>query len=227
MKMLRVGEQALDFAPGPRWPVGGIVLRAASHARRVIDMPVRQSCTTMAVLLLALGSPGIPTASAGTYVWGPIDGLGYYQPPPLYEPTTCFRSFGGTLTVHYDPNDLQYSSIDVETGNPAYGATGVSLTVSVSSDLVTISGQFGHGGVVSAAIIGDPGPLDSRGDPLSLDSLIGDKVYVCINPSYHGDILCFSGQSVPEPSSLLTLALGIGTVSVICAARTRRRGSIR
>jgi hypothetical protein len=193
----------------------------------MIDMPSCRLCTTVAVLLLALASPGMPTASAGTYVWGPIAGLGYYQPPPLYEPTIHFSSFGGTLTIDYDPNDLEYSSIDVETGNPAYGATGVFLTVSVSSDTVTISGQFGHGGVVSAAIIGNPGPLDSRGDPLSLDSLIGDKVYVSISPSYHGNVLTFSGQSVPEPSSLLTLALGIGGVSVVCAARIRRRGSIR
>jgi hypothetical protein len=88
---------------------------------------------------------------------------------------------------------------------------------------VILYGHFGLVGVVGAAIIGNPGPLDCRGDPLSLDSLLGDKAYVVISQSYHGNMLTFSGQSIPEPSSLLMLALGIGGISVACVARFQRR----
>src|SRR5262249_35596775 len=160
-------------------------------AKKVMDMPRRRSYVQVAVLELAVASPYMSRASAGTYVWGPIAGFGDYQPAPLYE-DRWFRSFGGTLTIDYGPNDPNNSSLDVETGNPAYGAIGSLLTVSVSADSITISGRFGNGGVVGATIIGNPGPLDSWGDPLSLDSLLGDKVYVGISPSYHGNVLTFT-----------------------------------
>src|SRR5689334_20273542 len=185
MEMLRVGEQAARLHSRPGRAGGRDRAARRKQCERVIDMPGRRLCVFAAILLHALASPGIPTASAGTYVWGPIAGYGYYQPPPLYEPIIYFSSFGGTLTIDYDPEDLKDSTIDVETGNSAYGATGVSFNVSVSSDTVTISGHFGHGGIVSASFIGDPGPLDLWGDPLSLDSLLGEKVYVGISPSYH------------------------------------------
>jgi hypothetical protein len=173
--------------------------------------------------LLALALALLPgPATAGTYTWGPIIGLGNDQPPPLYQPI-YFSSSGGTLTIDYDPNDLVHSRIDVETGNPAYGATGSFLTVSVLPGSVTITGSFQLGGVVGATIFGDPGPLDSQGNPLSLDSLLGDKVEVGVSPSYHSNELTFRGQSVPEPSSLLTLALGIGGVSVARAVRRLKR----
>jgi len=200
MEILRVGDQASRLYYRPAAAGGRDRVARREPCEGVIDMPRRRLRVPAAILLLALASPGIPTASAGTYVWADIAGYGYYQPPPLYQPIIYFSSFGGTLTIDYDPNDLVDSSIDVETGNSAYGATGDFLTVSVGSDSVTISGQFGNGGVVGATIIGDPGPLDSWGDPLSLDSLLGDKVYVSIDPSYHGNVLTFSGQSVPEPS---------------------------
>ena len=71
-------------------------------------------------------------------------------------------------------------------------------------------------------LAGNPGPLNSQGDPESLNSLLGPCVSVGAYGGFHNE-LYFNGQSVPEPSSLLTLALGIGEVSLACAARRLRK----
>ena len=188
----------------------------------------RQLRIPAAVLLLVLAPPHAhPEASAGmvTYVWGPLAGLGYDITYPQGQ-YLYFSTLDGVLTIGYDPDALGQSFIDVSTGRPGFGATAYGLDVAVEANAITLTGTFGHGGVIEASIVGDPGPLDSRGHPESLDSLLGSFAGVGVRPSYHGNELTFSGQTIPEPSSLLTLTIGLGGVWLTWASR-RMKGRSR
>jgi hypothetical protein len=191
------------------------------------------SISAAAFLLLLAPPYGQSGASAGTMtaVWGPIGGLGYYVTYPqavfLY-----FATFDGELTIGYDPADLRESFIELSTGRPGYGAAASGLDVVVSADRVTFTGEFELGGEIRASFVGDPGPLDPLGHPESLDPFLGDPVEVVVSPSYHGDQLTFSGRTIPEPSSLLILTIGIGGVWVSRVlgsrmARVRARATAR
>jgi hypothetical protein len=185
----------------------------------------------VAVLLLALPSPCLPSASAGTYTWGPIAGIGYYQAPPLYE-TVYFTAYDGTLSLNYNYNPGGGGGdLSMEFSLPSVGfdaIAGGAFTATAEGGGVLLSAEYSTGGVISVFAPGALGPVDADGEPMSLTLLTTSPVYVGVSPMYHGLELTFSGQSVPEPSSLLTLALGISAVAVAAAARhVRRRPGIR
>ena len=65
-----------------------------------------------------MASPNTAGTAAGTYTWRGVVGAGTYQCPPFYQEID-FTSHGGTLTINYDPNNLDGSSIEVDTGIPS------------------------------------------------------------------------------------------------------------
>ena len=123
------------------------------------------------------------------------------------------------MTIGYDPNNLDASYIDVSSGSQGYGESALNdFAVSVSAHGVSLSADDRTGGSAELFLAGNPGPLNSQGDPESLNSLLGPRMSVGAYGGFHNE-LYFSGQSLPEPSSLLTLALGIREVSLARAAR--------
>ncbi len=186
-------------------------------------MLCRQLLIPAAVLAMVLAPPwGHPRALGGTYTWSPIAGYGYYitYPDNQFIP---FNTRSGEVTVGYDPDNLDASYIDVSTGSPGYSDSDpYDFSVSVSADGVTLTAADGSGGSACVFLGGNPGPLDAQGDPESLNSLLGPCMSVGANGGFHNELF-FSGQSVPEPSSLLTLALGIGEVTLAYAARRMRK----
>ena len=179
----------------------------------------RQATILVAAFLLLLAPPfGPPEASAGQvlYEWGPIVGYGYVVTYPENQ-FIDFTTRNGGLTIGYDPDDLMDSFIAFSTGSPGYDV--IARDITVSGD--TFTAMYQNGGTITVSIDGDPGPLDGNGDPVSLSPLLRDLASVDVTPSYHGLQLTFSGAqvAVPEPTSLLTLALGIGWVAASSAAR--------
>ena len=174
-------------------------------------MPRRKLLVPAAVLLVFAASPwGHPVASAG---WTPVVGGGSYFDTNSSGGLTYFTTRNGSFDIFYDPNNLEASSIYVSTGSPGYSAD-ADRYFSVSNGGTTFSAYYGNGGTVTLNFEGNPGPLNSDGDPLSLNDLDRSGGIVLVEPSYNVDELFFSGQfaSVPEPSSLLTYSLGIGVV---------------
>ena len=183
----------------------------------------RQAMILVAVPLLLLAPPsGPPEASAGRvlYEWGPIVGYGHIVTYPENQ-YIDFTTRDGELTIGYDPDDLVDSFIEFSTGSRGYDVIARDITVSGS----TFTAMYQNGGTITVTIAGDPGPLDGNGDPVSLSPLLGDLATVDVTPSYHGLQLTFSGAqiAVPEPTPLLTLALGIGWVAASSAARRGER----
>jgi hypothetical protein len=178
-----------------------------------------------AVFLLVLSPPwGHTEATAGlvTYTWAPITGGGYFVTYPQNQ-VLRFSTSNGELTIGYDPDDLQASYIDVSTGSPGYGEyAAYSFTVSMTADYVNLTAYDPIGGRATASLIGNPGPLTPQGIPESLDSLLGDQAIVGAFGGFH-DGLTFGGQSVPEPSSLLMLALGLGGLPLVYAVRRMKK----
>lgn len=186
-------------------------------------MPRRKLLVPAAVLLVFAASPwGHPVASAG---WGPVVGGGSYFDTNSSGGLTYFTANNGSFFITYYPDNLEASSIYVSTGSPGYRAD-ADRFFSVSNGGTTFSAYYGNGGTVTLSFTGNPGPLNSDGDPLSLDDLEHSGGIVLVEPSYNVDELFFSGQfaSVPEPSSLLTITLGIGGVGLaICYRRRKKR----
>ena len=185
-------------------------------------MCCRQLLILAAVLSIVVASPwGHPQALGGTYTWAPIVGNGYYM---SYDDGQfiSFSTGNGEVTIGYDPDNLDASYIDVSTGSPGYGVFDpYDCSISVSAYGVSFTADDRTGGSVYVVLAGNPGPLNSQGDPESLNSLLGPCAVSAYGGFQYG--LFFTGQSVPEPTSLLTLALGIGQVSLACAAGHMRK----
>jgi hypothetical protein len=172
------------------------------------------------VLMLVLVPPfGQPEAIADlvVYSWGPIEGSGRYT-NTFGTPVDYFTTGNASLTIGFDPDAflLSGSYLTFSTGSPAYTVQAeYEFGFSDFFGLFEISAIYENGGMVIALFDGSPGPLNSQGDPESLDSLLGCLVSVEVTPLYHGDELSFSGQLVPEPPSLLTLTLAISGISLV------------
>ena len=186
-------------------------------------MLCRRLLILAAVFSMVLAPPwGHPQSLGGTYTWSPIVGYGYdiTYPDNQFIP---FSTRSGQVTVGYDPDNVDASYIDVSTGGPGYGDSDpYDFSISVSAHGVSLTADDRTGGSAYVFLAGNPGPLNSQGNPESLNSLLGPCASVTVYGGFH-DGLYFSGQSVPEPSSLLTLALGIGGVSLAYAARRMRQ----
>jgi hypothetical protein len=173
-------------------------------------------------ILAALAAP--PAASAGfaIYRWGPVVGYGSYFNTSTGQ-TTDFTTNDGDLSIGYDPDQILSSYIDINTGSPGYEVrTTGPLSISASSTEVLLSASYGTGGNVYVTLDGNPGPLNSDGNPESLNPLLDHPAYVTVTPAYHIE-LTFVGAAVPEPSSFASLAIGCGVASIACAMRSERR----
>ena len=176
-------------------------------------MRCRQLLIPAAVLAMVLASPwGHPRALGGTYTWASIAGYGYY----ITYPDNQVIPLGiAEVTIGYDPDNLNASFIDVSLGDQGYGDSDLyDFSVSVSADSVGLTADDRTGGIVFVSLAGNAGPLNSQGDPESLNSLLGPCMSVTAYGGFHNQFY-FNGQSVPEPSSLLILALGIGEVALV------------
>lgn len=181
-------------------------------------MRCRRLLFPAAVLAMVLAPPwGHPEALGGTYTWGPLIGGGY-DVPYDGDQYISFNTRNGSMTIGYDPDNLDASYIDVSTGGPGYTFLAeYDFSISVSATGVTLTADDRTGGSAYVFLAGNPGPLNSQRDPESLNSLLGPRASVGAQGGFHNNFY-FSGQSVPEPSSLLTLALGISEVSLAYAA---------
>ncbi len=140
-------------------------------------MRCRQLLIPAAVLAMVLAPPwGHPRALGGTYTWAPIVGYGYY----ISYPENQVIPLGiADVTIGYDPDNLYASFIDVSTGRPGYGVFDpYDFSVSASADGVGFTADDLSGGNVFVSLAGHAGPLNSQGDPESLDSLLGPGMSV-------------------------------------------------
>jgi hypothetical protein len=179
----------------------------------------------VAALLLFSPPCGLTEASAGMSYYSayPVVGSGYYIDYPLNQ-LSRFNFFDGSVGIGYDPDNLESSFIYVSSGTAGYSVGAyVGFRVSVSSVGVTFSALEPDGSSASAFFFGDPGPLNSDGIPVSLDYLDAENATAFITGAggYH-DEYYFSGQSIPEPSSIAMLPVGIGFV-VACLARSKKK----
>jgi hypothetical protein len=174
----------------------------------------RLPCVAAIALLLTL--PSVASAGTSYLLLTPISGYGYGVDDNGI--TGYFTTNDASLTIVYDPDNLTGSYLTLDAGG--YSATTDSdFTVSVVRGGVQFSGlsREESGQTIGAFVYGDPGPLDVNGNPLTLDGLT-NYAYVGAMPGYH--IGFYFNGSVPEPSSLLSFAIGI--VAVVLIRRKRR-----
>lgn len=168
-----------------------------------------------------------PHAAAGPmgYNWGPLSGtITYTDAGGITHQFPAGNN--GMAGVIYDPDDLADSSLTVDAGWMGFGVTTtkgiqVIVTGSGSSASVVILGVDDVGDSASLFLTGDPGPLDANGLPLTLDAYVGAAVSAAASDNPRADpAYRYSGQSVPEPSSLLMGGLTLAAIGL--AARRGR-----
>ncbi len=177
---------------------GWILLRASvtrggqAVLRRVITWPA------LAILLSTASQFGCREAYAQ---YGPVVGDGYAFSTVDLQ-TTDFTTNNGSFDLNYIPSDPFNSSIYVSTGSAGYSFF-ADRNFSVSSDGTMFSADYGYDGSITLSFYGTGGSIAVQ--PSWIDD--GDEVYF---EGFFGPASNPPHGSVPEPSSLLTLALGVG-----------------
>jgi hypothetical protein len=174
----------------------------------------------LAAAFLLLAAP----ARAESYRWGPIFGSGEYRQIP-------FSTTDAELIISYvnqsRNNTVEFivpeQGIDAHFGGSTPGGSLFqTFPMPDGLEIVASDGALRGSTTIQVFLYGDVGPLDPMGQPESLAGLVGGRAFVRTAPEpLFG--LYFVGSTVPEPSALLLLALGIGGVSVARAVRRMKK----
>jgi hypothetical protein len=184
---------------------------------------IPRSWITAGVLLLVFVPPFIPAAWADSFICSNLIGTGSYEPSPG-SPLVDFYTTHAVMTIDYTlfPGGLRRGSLSLSLPDQGVGVLFPDdpQFFHLTGGIAFVAFAF-DGGEADAFLAGDPGPLDQFGNPLSLEGLLGRRVSVrAFPPNPVG--LTFTGGTVPEPSSLPTLATGIGGVALACVVRRTR-----
>jgi hypothetical protein len=201
MEVIMAGWRHVPAATARGRAGGGIALRAEETT-----MGSRRRYVVVLALLAGLWTWGSPRASvAGTfYSWSPLHGAGWEDNYSLNDDYQTFATDTGSLTVYWDPASMIPDSyVAASSGTAGYEV--MAYNPSWAGDMLTGVGLDGATVTVFFS---------------------GGDVSVSVQGGYHQEF-GFQLQSVPEPSSLLMLPLGMAGVALGLAARRarKRRGS--
>jgi hypothetical protein len=197
---------------------------------------MRLRTAAMATLLGFALAPSCAHGQGNVYTWN-FSGSGTYS-PSLINPGPYDFSSSGTLSIYYgepNPTASVVGAISVTFDSPVIAPFPILYnldTISATSSSTSFVGDFA-GQIIDVSFNGNPGPLNAPGGiPVTLNAQLGQDGTFSIlqNPISYGAPDTFNGalSPVPEPSSLLMLALGLGGVAIAsCARRSRKpRGRI-